>query len=211
MTKEEAIEIVKEFINGTCLHLVDQEAFETLIPELRESKDEKIKNSLIKYFNNYYEMYDKTCGEPKWGSDNLLIKDILTWLEKHREQKPTEWSFPYGENETVDNLIAIAECLEMDGDCLFSNEHTGMECGKFLRDLARKQVECKPIEWSKEDEVMSQTVLQDLANIKAAYPKVNIQPEFDWLKSLSLNLKKKNEDVAKLCSNEWNEEDKTNG
>ena len=29
----------------------------------------------------------------------------------------------------------------------------------------------------------------------------------DWLKSLPLNLKKKNDDVAKLCSNEWSKED----
>ena len=28
-----------------------------------------------------------------------------------------------------------------------------------------------------------------------------------WLKAILLNIKKKNEDVAKLCSNEWNEED----
>ena len=36
MTREKAIKIIKEFINGTCLHLVDQEALKTLIPELKE-------------------------------------------------------------------------------------------------------------------------------------------------------------------------------
>ena len=50
------------------------------------------------------------------------------------------WSYPYGKNETVDKLIGIAEWLEMDGDCMF-NGISGDECGKFLRDLARKEVE----------------------------------------------------------------------
>lgn len=78
---------------------------------------------------------------------------------KQKEQKPTEWDFrPYGVNETVDKLIAIAECLEMDGDCLF-NGYSGTECGKFLRELARKQIGCKPVEWGEEDEKMMQYVI----------------------------------------------------
>ena len=65
-------------------------------------------------------------------------------------EKPAEWSYPYGRNETVDRLVSLAECIEMDGDCLF-NGYSGTECGKFLRELARKQVECKPAEWSEEE------------------------------------------------------------
>ena len=67
-------------------------------------------------------------------------------------QKPADWSYPYGRNETVDRLVAIAECLEVDGDCLF-NGYSGTECGKFLRDLARKQVEYKPAECIKTEEL----------------------------------------------------------
>lgn len=36
---------------------------------------------------------------------------------------------------------------------------------------------------------------------------LNYNKVMTWLKSLPLDLKKKNEDVAKLCSNEWNKED----
>ena len=68
-----------------------------------------------------------------------------------------------------------------------------------------KQKEQKPNkqEWSKEDEEMRITILQDIANIKAAFPKVNIQPEFDWLKSLPerFNLQPKQE-----WSEDYNEE-----
>lgn len=58
-----------------------------VVEELEESDDERIRKSLIKDFRNYYEMYDKSCGEPKWGSDCLLVKDILAWFEKQKEKK----------------------------------------------------------------------------------------------------------------------------
>ena len=38
--------------------------------------------------------------------------------------------------------------------------------------------------WSEKDEEMRLTVLQDLQNIKDSYPNVNVEPEFNWLKTL---------------------------
>lgn len=68
-------------------------------------------------------------------------------------------------------------------------------------------------EWSEEDEKIRQSIIKDIefernytfATTGKTIEKYNEQ--INWLKSLSLNLKKKNEDVAKLCSNEWSEED----
>lgn len=77
-------------------------------------------------------------------------------LEKE-EQKSAEWIYPYGRNETVNKLVAIAECLEADGDCSF-NGYSGTECGKFLRDLARKQVECKSEERNEGDDACYETI-----------------------------------------------------
>ena len=92
---------------------------------------------------------------------------------------PAEWSYPYGRNETVDKLVAIAECLEMDGDCLF-NGYSGTECGKFLRELARKQIGCKPTEWSEEDERIMDNCIE---YIKASCLDANELYEcIDWLK-----------------------------
>lgn len=137
------------------------------------------------------EEYEGYAGRIEFESKILTI---IKWLEgnpiQQKEQKPAEWNYPYGVNETADRLFAIAECLEMDGDCLF-NGYSGTECGKFLRELARKQVEYKPAAWSEEDNKMHDAILQDLANIKAFHPKVNIQPEFDWLKSLPERFKLK--------------------
>lgn len=65
-------------------------------------------------------------------------------------------------------------------------------------------------EWSEEDEANRTFILESLEDqirfckkdAKCAYYTKQIRTAQNWLKSLSLNLKKKNEDVAKLCSNE---------
>ena len=53
---------------------------EYIFPELKESEDERIRKALIENFKWY-------CGDfletTKWGKDdNLLVKDIIAWLEK---------------------------------------------------------------------------------------------------------------------------------
>ncbi len=68
-------------------------------------------------------------------------------------------------------------------------------------------------EWSEEDEKIRQSIIKDIefernytsATTGKVIEKYNEQ--IAWLKAHPLNLKKKNEDVAKLCSNEWSEED----
>lgn len=72
-------------------------------------------------------------------------------------------------------------------------------------------------EWSDEDKEMlmkvEQIVLKHWNSLSDSfYHKYDDETQdaescYNWLKSLTLNLKKKNEDVAKLCSNEWSEED----
>ena len=75
MTRENAIKIIKEFIKGICLDLVDQEALKTLIPELNESEDESIRKELIGMINEYTNWAHK--------------KEYITYLEK---QKENPWS-----------------------------------------------------------------------------------------------------------------------
>lgn len=58
-----------------------------------------------------------------------VIHHFANWLQK---QGHTD-----GIIETAGKLIALAECLEMDGDCLF-NGLSGNDYGKFLRELAKK-------------------------------------------------------------------------
>ncbi len=77
-------------------------------------------------------------------------------------------------------------------------------------ELLKRGVVQKPVKWSQEDEHMRNRCIADLGYLTEYEPqyKERYDAQIDWLKSLSLNLKKKNEDVAKLCLNEWSEEDK---
>lgn len=76
----------------------------------------------------------------------------------------------------------------------------------------------KPTEWSKEDEEMYARIVRRYTDYEGVIMRTKeesvaakmldaMAQEEIWLKSLSSNLKKKNEDVAKLCSNEWSKED----
>ena len=80
MERNEAIESLRKLYSDT--NAENKAALDYLIPELAESEDERIRKGLIKEFRNYYEMYDKSCGEPKWGFDSLAVRDILAWLER---------------------------------------------------------------------------------------------------------------------------------
>lgn len=56
---------------------------ETIFPELKESEDEKIRKALIRYFTLSDEhAYNEACG--------VSYRDIVAWLEKQGEQKPTD-------------------------------------------------------------------------------------------------------------------------
>lgn len=148
-----------------------------------EQKEQKpaSNNTLEEDIKLYYDTY----GNGKGGFDYMSypkFKDIVeTFVSEHGKEQ----DFPYGVNETVDKLIAIAECLEMDGDCLF-NEYTGTECGKFLRDLARKQVEGKSEKWSQQDERKLQKCIEVIERWERDLD-INYAPYSSMLKSLHLN------------------------
>ena len=87
MTREEAIETIRR----CCPKISDSGCdFETamrfLIPELRESEDERIRKRLIEYF----EGFKMGNAEVRW--EGLIVQEVLAWLEKQKEQKPAEWS-----------------------------------------------------------------------------------------------------------------------
>lgn len=59
-----------------------------VFPELTESEDERIRKGLIENFKWFCGDYPETT---KWGKDdNLLVKDIIAWLEKQSNKKQVE-------------------------------------------------------------------------------------------------------------------------
>ena len=101
--------------------------------------------------------------------------------------------------------------IDQDGNKYYSKE---FRYGDDIKEMPFSQLnpppiipEQKPAEWSEEDEKMRKSILNTMESRSNAYGGTTFLKEIAWLKSLRLNLKKKNEDVAKFCSNEWSEED----
>lgn len=241
MTREKAIEIVKEFIKGTCLHMVDQEALETLIPELTENDNERIINLIRSLLENARKAQSNTALYKEYD-------DALAWLKKQKERdldivpelRPTAWGegYQHGCKDTEEKYSEMRVCSSKEWDDAISDAFKhGMDEGKkqktveYIPDSVkfsegyktgrevgfREGVESvKSTEWSKEDEKMRINILNALTPQlvysvgKGTYTGTSTykyDDEIKWLKNLSSDFKKRNEDVAKLCSNEWSKED----
>ena len=80
MNKIEAIKILK-YRHDISLPF-EREALETLIPEFKESEDERIRKELV---------VELQCWE---GIPETKRRQYLTYLEKQKEQKPADEQFP---------------------------------------------------------------------------------------------------------------------
>ena len=83
MNRTEAIEVIRKswpVSRNELLH----EALKTLIPELKESEDERVRKFLIGYFS---ELVDENS---EWGLTKETRDKIIAYLEKQKEQKPVE-------------------------------------------------------------------------------------------------------------------------
>ena len=89
------------------LHGKTKEEAEHFFPELKESKDEMIREKLIEFFKAWGKRVSH-C----WG---LSIPDILAWLEKQGEPKLAS-SAKTCENDTLlDLLNKMPSCITLDG------------------------------------------------------------------------------------------------
>ena len=82
MNREEAIKIVKSHYPANKQML--NEALEFLIPELKESEDEKIRKDLIAFLDEIWHL-GKNANSDKW--DKCDCSKWLAWIEKQGEQK----------------------------------------------------------------------------------------------------------------------------
>ena len=96
MTREEAIETIRR----CCPKISDSECdFETamrfLIPELRESEDERIRKELV-------ESFEALGIDSSWN--RIPVKSVIAWLEK---QKPAGWSEE--DEKHINNILDIID------------------------------------------------------------------------------------------------------
>ena len=93
---KEALERAQKIYKADKITGIELVTCETIFPELAESEDEKIRKDIIYVLANI----DLSLVSTKFS-------DMLAWLEKQGEQKPTEWSEE--DKKMLENAIYLAE------------------------------------------------------------------------------------------------------
>lgn len=172
MTHEEAIDIVRKNyphvgVSGSQF----ETALRNLIPELRESEDERIRKELLAVIND------------------LVLPDeqkvrFNAYLERQKEQKPSEWSKE--DNIGWDEAFA---CVTRAEKAAKSEEElqNAVTAERWLKEI--KFMYCvHPVkqEWSEEDLQHKSWILECLADGEKKMPEYaeNFRAAYKWLKSL---------------------------
>ena len=209
--RKKLIRLVQDAINktGTCY---TEEEGKPLLAWLEKQKEQKslnvsaasewLRKHVRLYMNSEYNEFHK-CVEYDGNIDEeRLINDFEEAMQK--EQQPAE---KQGIVARLKEHLANTpkEQLEAEWKKLEKWNHVGPTVEEYFRGI-------KPAEWSEEDELMRKRCIADLGYLTEYEPqyKERYDAQIDWLKSICLNLKKRNEDIEKLCSNEWSEEDERN-
>ena len=162
-----------QWINDGC---TDKEkiCLECVFPELRESEDERMMSRIIDGFKNF------SRSASKWN--NIPVEEVITWLEKQKEQKPiSQEDFDTAKHEALWEEQKPAEW-------------------KDYKDKVNIPYCSSEQEWSKEDEKM----LSDLRNtlgclMNAGAISFKTKKKFsNWLKSLRPSWKPSEEQMKAL-------------
>ena len=211
---------------GTCITIAAEQAIR------RANEGDR----LVLAFNEVYVPVNKH------DSVKRIVDEYYSFIEKRKEQEPTEWSEE--EKARIDRIVDVLDWAEDKGRISYSDweeyvcyvkslkpqlkQGWSEEDEKMLASFLHKVEVCDLLtnkenvwivkrlkslrpqqkqEWSDGDEKKLSAVISLMKSSRAVDPFYDKMYLESWLKSLPLNLKKKNEDVAKLCSNEWSEED----
>lgn len=196
MTREEAIKEIKMWgIEAPR----QREVLETLIPELRESEDERIRKWIV---NLLHELHYNQTAQP------MALKAI-EYLEKQKEQKPEQYDIDVLEKHiTKDSVSELAHTVIVrNGWEIVEKEQMPdddpLDDPKFLkgfdtgREVQRIFDEKKPAEWSEEDRSMLNNILlhfntpfHDMNDVEKTMfiwlqslpERFNLQPKQEWSK-----------------------------
>lgn len=199
MTREEAIKEVKswDFLEGK-----EIEAIETLIPELRESEDERIRKEIIAYFQDIKEVATKSENLDKW----------IAYLEKQKAQSLRDYidDFPYSAHKEqkqsiVEKLREISTPADEDWFEIQKRWEKEDEQKPFAHE---NDFVSKSAEWSEfdkdtlKDAICAVDILGNEESFNKSNP--NLAKAFriakDWLKSLP-------ERFSLQSKQEWSKED----
>lgn len=141
-----------------------------VFPELKEGEDERIMKEIIGYLTHRAEA-------TAFVSESEDCERWATYLEKHKEQKPAEWSEE--DEEMIDRICAHLEFIEAGCD---SDVKEKLE--KRIKWMRRLKFLRPPFKPSKEQMDMLRAVLDDNDNIKSATAYFALESLYNDLKKL---------------------------
>ena len=237
MTTEEAKQRLASRIQSLALDDDDLLALQTLIPELSESEDERIRKEIIDYLSN--ELHNVKQLTPRTNEFDAWI----AYLEKQKEQKSldisaaSEWLKNHVCNYVNSEYNEFHKCVEYDGSidkerlvsdfeeamqkeqkpaewdelqAEFKNINEAFEDGKKeVVDNPERYGLCRPAEWSKEDTCILEDAVTavDLLGNDDEYSKTH--PNLAKAFRVAKDwLKSLPERFNLQPKQEWNEEDK---
>jgi hypothetical protein len=158
MTREEAIKVVRNIYQTDA----EKEALETLIPELRESEDERIRKWLYDYIERVGRSWDIKPYTP------FPYTQILAWIEKQKEQKhywkPTETDVAlFNKAVTTNKALTPTERAQLD------IIRSKFGCCRAVNCSGIVQKEQKPEEWSDEDREIIDNAIKQLYRYADSY------------------------------------------
>jgi len=160
MERSEAIEIVREYYLSSGKDL--NEALEILIPELKESEDERIRKRLIEWVKEFRKL------NPTNADHNAECSETIAWLEKQGEQKQ---AIDCLVDLSRDNWEFIHEFVEKFGRIPKDED----ELNALVEYVLKRQ---KHVIWSEEDEsIISRaiSIVKWAVNSHHSYPIINKQ------------------------------------
>ena len=180
MTPEEAIKILRDVHDKALFSL--RNALEILVPELKESEDERVRKELYAVINDLILPDDQKAR-------------FNGWLEKQKEQKPVEWS------EEDKKMLEV--CSQYIGNTIPADydeeEFTVKDCRNWLKSLPERFNLQPKQEWSEEDEAIYNAFICEVVNEKMS-PTVG---QVKWFSGIRDRLKS----LRPQPKQEWSEED----
>ena len=157
---------------------------ENIIPELKESENEKIRKELIRAFTATADKRD--C---EIYGNGITYRQVLAWLEKQNEQKSEE--LPNGEELGIDSLYHAVRILEKTlGEVEGYQSDDGILEHKCAIEAVKRLYEQKST-WSEEDEKLLNLSLENLTELRNRFGEEygRVGDCISWLKSLKERMK----------------------
>ena len=182
MTKETAMKILKELHDKSLYS--ERTALETIVPELKESEDERIRKDLLAFIKAPY-VYDFIVHD--------RVDPWISWLEKQGEQKPVDINTSLI-NKMVNDYENTDEYIEGDYkgkpvNCMVRAYRQGI---KDILSISKGN-HIKHT-WSENDENMANDIIEGCLSSEKAYYIAHTSEEIaDWLKSIKDRVKGKEE------------------